>query len=244
MAHIVADRIRDTTTTTGTGAVTVSGTPPATYKTFSARMTSPSDTCAYFIAHRTADEWECGIGTYSASNTLTRTTVLSSSNSDAAVSFSAGTKDVVLTQVADRGYQKSGVTVVGNTVTASAPALDISQTWNAGGVTFTAAKINVTNTASATASKLLDLQVGGTSLVSFTNNGNPGPSITFNDTVQGTYTQSVSSNRAAFNNGIFSGAALTVNGSIDLGFRLGQFDGRLYRPRYFSNGRRLGRHHH
>jgi len=55
------------------------------------------------------------------------------------------------------------LTVGGATVTTSNPVLDLSQTWNAGAVAFTALKLNVTNTASAAASLLLDLQVGGTS---------------------------------------------------------------------------------
>jgi hypothetical protein len=55
--------------------------------------------------------------------------------------------------------------IVGNgqTVTVSTPLLDLSQTWNAAGVTFAAAKVNVTDTASATGSKLLDLQRNGVS---------------------------------------------------------------------------------
>lgn len=53
----------------------------------------------------------------------------------------------------------------------SSPLLDMAQTWNAGGTTFTAMKINVTNTASAAASMLIDLQVGGTSKFSVTRAG-------------------------------------------------------------------------
>lgn len=96
MAHITADRVRDTTTTTGTGALTVSGTAPTGYRTFSA-VCSTSDTLWYAIQHQTAAEWEVGLGTYSSANTITRTTVLSSSNAGSAVSFSAGTKDIFIT---------------------------------------------------------------------------------------------------------------------------------------------------
>lgn len=98
MAFIWKDRVRDTTTTTGTGAKTVSGTAPTTYRTFSA-VCSTSDTFPGFIAHRTADEWEVGIYTYSGTNAITTTTVTASSNAGAAVSFSAGTKDIVLSEV-------------------------------------------------------------------------------------------------------------------------------------------------
>lgn len=93
------DRVKDTSTTTGTGAVTVSGTPATTFKTFSARY-AVGDRVPYAIVHQTLDEWEVGRGTYSASNELTRTDVYQSSNSDAAVNFSAGTKDVFVSIVA------------------------------------------------------------------------------------------------------------------------------------------------
>ena len=55
------------------------------------------------------------------------------------------------------------IAIGGKTVTASAPVLDLSQSWNAGSVTFTGIKFNVTDTASATGSLLMDLQVGGVS---------------------------------------------------------------------------------
>lgn len=99
MAIKYFDGIEDTTTTTGTGAITVSGTAPALCQTFSARL-SVNDTFYYRIEGTT--EWESGIGTYSAANQITRTTVLASSNADAAVNFSAGTKTVKL--VVDAEY--------------------------------------------------------------------------------------------------------------------------------------------
>lgn len=99
MAHITADRVLDTSTTTGTGAFTVSGTAPSSYRTFSA-VCATSDTLWYTIQHQTASEWEVGLGTYSSANTITRTTVLASSNAGSAVNFSAGTKNVFLTMPA------------------------------------------------------------------------------------------------------------------------------------------------
>lgn len=91
MAHISADRVKETTTTTGTGAITLAGAASG-FRAFSSVMAA-SDTCYYAIVGGT--EWETGIGTYN--TTLTRTTVLASSNAGAAVNFSAGTKDVFLT---------------------------------------------------------------------------------------------------------------------------------------------------
>jgi hypothetical protein len=94
MALIRADRVKESSTSTGTGTFTLAGA-DSTYRTF-ASVCAVGDTVYYAIAHRTANEWEVGLGTYSATNTLTRTTVHSSSNANAAVTFSAGTKDVLL----------------------------------------------------------------------------------------------------------------------------------------------------
>ena len=95
MAFIVKDRVRDTTTTTGTGTITLSGTAPIKYRNFAA-VCATSDTFPYAIVQQGAiDEWEVGIGTLVSSTTFSRS-VISSSNSNALVSFSAGTKDVMM----------------------------------------------------------------------------------------------------------------------------------------------------
>lgn len=94
MALIRADRVKESSTSTGTGAFTLAGADSA-YRTF-ASVCAVADTVYYAIAHKTSNEWEVGLGTYSATNTLTRTTVHASSNGNAAVIFSAGTKDVLL----------------------------------------------------------------------------------------------------------------------------------------------------
>lgn len=93
MAHIIKpSAIWETTTVTGTGAATLLGAVTG-YETFGSRAAN-ADTVPYVIRHRTANEWEAGIGTWNTGGTLTRTTPLRSSNANAAVSFSAGTKDV------------------------------------------------------------------------------------------------------------------------------------------------------
>ena len=93
MAHRFLDRIRDTTTTTGSGDLTLSAaTPPIGYRLFS--TLTVGDTIWCVVANQTVDEWLSGRYTYSATNTLTLTEVLQSSNSNAAVTWSAGTKDV------------------------------------------------------------------------------------------------------------------------------------------------------
>ena len=96
MATIVANRVKETTTTTGTGAVTLAGAYTG-YQAFSAEV-SNGGTCFYCIADQGGPNWEIGVGTYnSAGNTLSRTSVLESSNANALVSFGSGSKDVFIT---------------------------------------------------------------------------------------------------------------------------------------------------
>jgi hypothetical protein len=104
MAFITADRVKDTSTTTGTGNITVSGSAPFGYRTFSTVL-SVSDTFYYAIQGQSTAEWEIGVGTYASTNQFARTTVLASSASNSAVSFSSGTKNVFITLAAARTLQ-------------------------------------------------------------------------------------------------------------------------------------------
>jgi hypothetical protein len=98
MALVLADRVQETTTTTGTGTVTLAGAVSG-YQTFAA--VGNGNSTYYTIAG--GAEWEVGIGTYTSSGTtLSRTTVISSSNSGSLVNFSAGTKNVFVTYPAAR----------------------------------------------------------------------------------------------------------------------------------------------
>lgn len=100
MALVRADRVRETTTTTGTDSISLLGQATG-YRAFSSVM-ADGDTCYYTIVSQTGTEWETGIGTFSSPATLARTTVQSSSNSGSAVSFSAGTKDVFISLTASQ----------------------------------------------------------------------------------------------------------------------------------------------
>ena len=104
MAFITADRVKDTSTTTGTGNITVSGSAPFGYRTFSTVL-SVADTFYYAIQGQSTAEWEIGVGTYASTNQFARTTVLASSASGSAVSFSSGTKNVFITLAAARTLQ-------------------------------------------------------------------------------------------------------------------------------------------
>jgi len=101
MALKIADRVRETTTTEGTGAISLGGA-VGNFETFSANL-SNSDTTYYAIVDSTNNTFEVGLGTYASSgNTLTRTTPISSSNSNSAVNFGAGTKEVFITTPASK----------------------------------------------------------------------------------------------------------------------------------------------
>jgi hypothetical protein len=163
MAFVLADRVKETTTTTGTGTVTLAGAVSG-YQSFAA--IGNTNTTYYTIA--AGIEWEVGLGTYTSSGTtLSRTVVYSSSNSNAAVNFSAGTKDVWVDYPAPRAvyFNNSGtVSLSGGTVTASTPVIEYTQTWNNAAITFIAEDVNVTNTASAAASRIARWRLGGTEI--------------------------------------------------------------------------------
>ncbi|MBJ03931.1 MAG: hypothetical protein CMB65_04460 [Euryarchaeota archaeon] len=106
MALVLNDRVKETTTTTGTGTVNLAGAETG-FETFVAGIGN-TNTCYYAIVHQTADEFEVGLGTVAdaSPDTLARTTVISSSNSDSAVNFSSGTKDVFCTMPASKAVHE------------------------------------------------------------------------------------------------------------------------------------------
>jgi hypothetical protein len=113
MSLIVADRIQETTNTTGTGAYTLGGA-VAGFQTF-ASVASDTDTVYYSVTDNV--DFEVGLGTYaSGGGTITRTTVFSSSNSGSAVNWGIGTKNIFLTYPADKAVLEdaSNNVTVGN----------------------------------------------------------------------------------------------------------------------------------
>lgn len=118
MALVLADRVKETTTTTGTGTVTLAGTSTG-FQSFSA--VGNGNTTYYTIVG--GSEWEVGLGTYTSSGTtLSRSTVLASSNSGSLVNFSAGSKDVFVTYPAEKSVNLDGsgnVVVAGSETAAS-----------------------------------------------------------------------------------------------------------------------------
>jgi hypothetical protein len=106
---LLADRVRETSATTGTGTLTLAGA-VAGYQGFNAAFAN-ADTVYYVIHYAT--EWEVGIGTVG-TGTLSRDSVLASSNADALVPFSAGTKDVFVAYVAERAVTTSDAATLTN----------------------------------------------------------------------------------------------------------------------------------
>lgn len=95
MGWVAGDRVKETTTTTGTGDMTLAGVVSG-FQTFaSIPGIIDQDQLFYTIAGQSGTEWETGIGRWnSGAGTITRLQVIESSNADALVSFSAGTKDI------------------------------------------------------------------------------------------------------------------------------------------------------
>jgi len=108
MALVINDRVKETSTTTGTGTLNLSGAVTG-FETFVAGVGN-GNTTYYAIVNRDADEWEVGLGTVTdaSTDTLARTTVITSSNSDSAVDFAAGTKDVFCTLPASKAVFEDG----------------------------------------------------------------------------------------------------------------------------------------
>jgi hypothetical protein len=120
MSLVLADRVKETCTSPGTGSVTLLGAATG-HQTFSAAIGN-GNTCYYTIADQSGANWEVGVGTYTSSgNTLARTTVLASSNSGSLTNFSSGTQDVFVTYPAEIAVGRFGVTVTG-TFAQTAPA--------------------------------------------------------------------------------------------------------------------------
>jgi hypothetical protein len=132
MALVVKDRVKSSTTTTGTGTITL-GAAAAGFQAFS--VIGDGNTTYYTIVDTVNGTWEVGIGTYTSSGTtLSRDTVLESSNSGSLVNFAAGSKDVFVAYPAERaviggmGYIENSATIsqsstinAGNNAVSSGP---------------------------------------------------------------------------------------------------------------------------
>jgi hypothetical protein len=155
MALALYDRVRETSTIVGTGTATLLGAVPG-YQSFS--VVGNANTTYYCIFNTGTTEWEVGIGTYTSSGTtLSRTTILASSNSGSAVSFTAGTKDVFVTYPAgytafstNNATQASGQVLTSN-------GTGVGPTWQAAPAAAAGTLTGATLASGVTASSLTSL---------------------------------------------------------------------------------------
>jgi hypothetical protein len=162
MALVLKDRVKETTTTTGTGAISLGGA-VANFQAFSAVL-SDADTTYYAIIDVTNSDYEVGLGTYASSgNTLARTTILESSNGGSAVDFGAGSKNVFIAYPAEKSVylDASNQLVINSTAVTSTPAeLNLVDGSSAGTIVNSKAVVyGASGEVNATT-----LQIGGTSI--------------------------------------------------------------------------------
>jgi hypothetical protein len=159
MAFVIADRVRETTVTTGTGTIDLGGA-VTNFETFTANL-SNGDTTYYAIVDNTNNAFEVGLGTFATGspNTLARTTIIASSNSNSAVTLGSGTKDVFITIPASKLVVEDGSNnvAIGGTVTATA--------FSGSGASLTALNVSTDSTPQLGG----DLDVNGNDIVTTSN---------------------------------------------------------------------------
>jgi hypothetical protein len=142
MPLVLKDRVKESSTTTGTGTLTLGGAASG-FQSFA--VIGNRNTTYYAIVDSASGDFEVGIGTYTSSGTtLSRDTVLESSNAGALVDFAAGSKDVFVTYPAERsvvggmGYIENAATVTqSSTINAGNNAISAGPVTIASGVSIT-----------------------------------------------------------------------------------------------------------
>jgi hypothetical protein len=143
MSYIIADRVKQITTTTGTGALTL-GASVTGFQVFSA-VCSNGDTFHYAVVHLTNGSWETGLGTYNSGGGTISRSVLTSSNSNQLIDFASGNKEIFITPVASN-------IVLKNNTGAITPGVVKTVTVDFGNVPVNSYTFNVSDSAATTSS--------------------------------------------------------------------------------------------
>ena len=172
MAFVINDRVKETTTTTGTGAFALGGAVQG-FETFGTGIGN-NNTTYYAIFNPGTSEFEVGLGTLDGSSAnIARTTVISSSNSDNAVDFTAGTKDIFCTMPASKAVieDASNNVAIGNDLTIGAKLKLPTNTANkilvADGTSFE--EVDMSGDATIASGGAMTLASTGVSAASYTN---------------------------------------------------------------------------
>jgi hypothetical protein len=143
MSYVIADRTKQQTTTTGTGAVTL-GSSVTGFQVFSA-VCANADTFHYAMVHLTNGSWETGLGTYNSGAGTVSRSVLTSSNGNALIDFAAGTKEIFISPVAYNIVLKNNTGAITSGVVKTA-------TLDFGNVPVNSSTLYITDSAATTAS--------------------------------------------------------------------------------------------
>ena len=161
MALAIKDRVKETSTTTGTGTYTLGGAVTG-FETFTANL-SNADTTYYACTDNT--DFEVGIGTFTSSGTtLARTTILASSNSNSAVNWSSGTRTIFMTYPADKAVFKDASDNINGTFVGNITGNVTGNTSGTAATVTTAAQSNITSLGTLTTLTVDNVIINGTTI--------------------------------------------------------------------------------
>jgi cytoskeletal protein CcmA (bactofilin family) len=161
MALVIKDRVKETTTTTGTGTYTLAGAVSG-FETFTANL-SNSDTTYYVCTDNT--DFEVGLGTFTSSGTtLARTTILASSNSNNEVDWSSGTRSIFMTYPADKAVFEDASNNINGTFVGNITGNVTGNTSGTAATVTGAAQTNITSLGTLTALTVDNVAINATTI--------------------------------------------------------------------------------